>query len=220
MKILYLEDDMILSNTVEEILLDEGYSVTTASSAQDVIDLVYKESFDIFIFDVNLPDMNGFELLESLRSAGITTATIFTTSLESIENISQAYRVGADDYLKKPFFVDELLFRVKAVLKREFHSFNSIIKVGERVSFNSNTHELFHKNEVISLNLKEATLLKLFLKYKNECINFEHIYQTLWGYDEEHSEKSLRTYIKNLRHYLGKESIVSIKKVGYKFLSF
>jgi len=220
MKILYLEDDKNLSQTVEELLLKEGYSVSVAYNAHEVLDLVYNEHYDLFLFDVNLPDMNGFELLQSLRDTGIETATIFTTSLESMENISKAYSVGADDYLKKPFFIDELLLRIKAVLKREFHSTNSLVTLSKDIHFNLNSNEIIHKNSVIALNPKETSLLKLLLKHTNECVSFELIYQTLWAFNEEYSETSLRTYIKNLRHYISKENIISIKKVGYKYLTF
>ena len=213
MKILYLEDDKELSQTVEELLLEENYEVAVAHSGEEVINLTYKNSFDI-----NLPDINGFELLKSLRASGIETATIFTTSLQSIENISKAYLAGADDYISKPFFMDELLFRIKAILKRELKSQESVIHLSEDMSFNINTNELISPSGDISLNPKEANLLKLLLKHKNECVHFDTIYQHVWSYDEVPSEVSLRTYIKKLRQYISKESIVSMKKVGYKLL--
>ena len=218
MKVLYLEDDLELSQTVEELLTQEHYHVTVAHCANEVFDFTYKDTFDIFIFDVNLPDINGFELLKSLRETGIETAAIFTTSLEGIESLSQAYLAGADDYLLKPFFMDELLFRIKAILKREFKSKNAIINITHSISFNINTNQLRKERELITLNLKESSLLKLLIKHKNECVNFETIYQTLWAYNEEYSDVSLRTYIKKLRQYIAKENIVSIKKVGYKLI--
>jgi len=218
MKILYLEDDVTLSQTVEELLIEDGYSVSVAFNAQEVLDIVYEENFDLFIFDVNIPVMSGFELLESLRKANIETPAIFTTSMQSMENLSQGFHSGGDDYITKPFCIDELLLRIRAVLKREYKMQNDTLHLSEKVSFNTHNNELTIESTTTLLKPKEATLLKLLFQHKNECVPLETIYQTLWSFSEVHSDISLRTYIKNLRHQLGKETIISIKKVGYKLV--
>jgi DNA-binding response OmpR family regulator len=218
MKILYLEDDIVLAETVEEYLLDEGFEVDTVYDGEEALENIYKKRYDLLLLDVNVPSINGFELLKILRDANILTSAIFTTSLNSIDDLSKGYSVGADDYLKKPFILKELLFRIHALLKREYKLQNDIITLSHDTIFNTQTNELFIKKTRISLNLKETLLLKLFLKHKNECISFETIFQNVWSYDEIHSDMSLRTYIKTLRKHLGKERILSIKKVGYKFV--
>lgn len=218
MKILYLEDDFTLSATVEEFLVDEGFDVSAVYTGNEALDLAFSDNFDIFILDVNVPDINGFIFLKELRDAGIQTPAIFTTSLSSIDDLSKGYASGADDYVKKPFVLKELLYRIKALLKREYKSQDSIVKLTQDIDFNTQTNELISENSTTLLNPKEALLLKLLVKHRNECVTFETIYQNIWSYDETHSDMSLRTYIKNLRKYLSKEHIVSIKKVGYKLV--
>ncbi len=218
MKILYLEDDINLSETIEEFLIDTGFDVICAYDGGETLDLVYRHNFDLLILDVNVPGINGFELLKSLREANILTPAIFTTSLSGIDDLSKGYSVGADDYIKKPFVMKELQFRIKALLKREFKSQDSLVKLTQNLDFNTISNELVSDTSKVLLNPKEALLLKLLIKYKNECVTFETIYQNVWSYDETHSDMSLRTYIKNLRKYISKEHILSIKKVGYKLV--
>jgi len=218
MKILYLEDDINLSETVEEFLTDEGFDVTSVYDGDEALEAIYEQNFDILILDVNVPGINGFELLQSLRDTNIQTPAIFTTSLSSINDLSEGFSVGADDYMKKPFVLKELLFRTKALLKREFKVQNSLVNISENILFNTQSNELLINNVRVPLHPKELLLLKLLLKHKNECVTFETIYQNVWSFNESHSDMSLRTYIKNLRKHLGKEKILSIKKVGYKLV--
>jgi len=218
MKILYLEDDINLSQTVEEFLSDEGFEVTCAYNGEEALSYAYRSNFDILLLDVNVPHINGFELLKELREANTTTPAIFITSLNGIDDLSMGYHSGADDYIKKPFALKELHLRINALLKREYKTQNSVIKVTQDIEFNIQSSELIKKNEKITLQQKESLLLKLLLKHKDEPVSFEEIYQSVWSFDEEHSYMSLRTYIKNLRKYIGKESIVSIKNIGYKLV--
>ncbi|ABB44642.1 two component transcriptional regulator, winged helix family [Sulfurimonas denitrificans DSM 1251] len=218
MKILYLEDDITLCDTIAEYLIEEGFDVKAVYDGEEALEQVYKESFDLFLFDVNVPKINGFKLLHELRGANILTPTIFTTSLQGINDLSMGYESGADDYIKKPFALKELLFRIKALLKREFKSQNFIIKIEDGVKFNTFTNELYIRERKTALNPKETLLLKLLLKHQNECVLLEDIYSELWTHDEPYSDMSLRTYIKNLRKLIGKEMIISIKKVGYKLV--
>ena len=218
MKILNLEDDITLSDTVEEYLIDEGFEVHSVYDGEEALDIVYKENFDLFLLDVNVPGINGFDLLKDLREADISTPAIFTTSLNSIDDLSKGYNVGADDYLKKPFVLKELLFRINALLKREFKIQNETVKITDDISFNTQINELIINNEITPINPKESLLLKLLLKHKNECVSFDNIFLNVWSSDEAHSDMSLRTYIKNLRKHIGKEHILSIKKVGYKLV--
>ncbi len=218
MKILYLEDDITLSETVSEFLNDEGFKVLSVYDGNEALEAIYSGGFDMLLLDVNVPHINGFTLLKELRDANIFTPAIFTTSLNSIDDLSKGYSCGADDYVKKPFALKELLFRIKALLKREFKTQNELTKITEDIGFNALANELLVCGEKVLLNPKEILLLKLLLKHKNECVSFENIYQNVWSFNEMHSEMSLRTYIKNLRRHIGKDTILSIKKVGYKFV--
>jgi len=218
MKILYLEDDYDLSETIEEFLEDEGFNIKAVYNSNEALDELYSNSYDLLILDVQVPGIDGFELLKELREANIKTPAIFTTSRNTIEDLSKGYEVGADDYLKKPFELQELLFRIKALLKREYKLENEIIHIDKNITFNPNLQKIIKDEQSINLSHKESELLKLLISNKNQCVEFEQIFEYVWGFDKEHNEASLRTYIKNLRKIIGKDKILSIKKQGYKLV--
>lgn len=218
MKILYLEDDLNLSETVAEFLRDEGFEVICAYDGQEALELIYSSTFDMLLLDVSVPKINGFTLLRELRAAQIQTPSIYITSLNSINDLSSGYESGADDYIKKPFALRELLLRINALLKREYKVQTKTIDIKEGVAFDIYTNELILSGKKIALNQKESLLLKLLLKNKNQAVTFETIYQSVWQYNQIHSYLSLRTYIKTLRKHIGKEHIISIKNIGYKLV--
>jgi len=217
--ILLLEDDEILNETITEYLEDNGFDVTTVNDGYDAYDKIYENSYDLLLLDVKVPSIGGFDMLKELRDKGVTTAAIFITSLNSIEDLTKGYDSGCDDYIKKPFELKELLIRVEALLKRDFyHTQNSKVVICDNIEYDIDANILFVNNKEHSLNNKETKLLKLFLQNSNQVLPHEMIYGSLWDYDETYSESALRTYIKNLRKLLGKEKIVSLKKQGYKFI--
>ncbi|MCK9473714.1 response regulator transcription factor [Sulfurimonas sp.] len=218
MKILYLEDDLNLSQTVEEFLKDEGFDVLCAYDGDEALESIYSTRFDLFLLDVNVPKINGFKLLQELRDADISTPAIFITSLNGIDDLSWGYECGADDYIKKPFVLKEMLLRINALLKREYKTQEQLIKITDEIDFNIYSNTLMKEEQKIVLNQKELLLLKLLLKHKSECVSFENIYQNVWQFNETHSYMSLRTYIKNLRKHIGKEHILSMKNIGYKLV--
>ncbi len=217
-KILLLEDDVNLSETIEEFLSEEGFEIEAVYDGQSAEDLIYERAYDLFLLDVNVPSPNGFELLKSSREQGKTTPAIFITSLNSMEDLSKGFESGCDDYIRKPFALQELLLRINNILQRNFfHNPNETLNIDNDLSYDVKADELLNRGEKVSLHNKEKLLLKLFLQHSNEQISHEVIYQHLWGFDEEPSDDALRTYIKNLRKVLGKDRIVSIKRYGYKF---
>lgn len=217
-KILLLEDDMSLSETLEEFLEENNFQVICAYDGQEASEIIYEQNFDLLLLDVNVPYIDGFTLLQEQRKNNITTPAIYITSLNSIDSLEQGYKSGADDYIRKPFELKELLFRIETLLKRGyFHNNSKTIKITDVISFDIETNLLLVRDDTIKLNTKEIKLLKLFLQNKNIPLSHEKIYDALWEYDETPSETSLRTYIKNLRKHIGKEKIVSIKKLGYRF---
>ena len=217
-KILLLEDDLTLSETVVEFLEEQGYEVIPAYDGEEASDIIYENVFDLFLLDLNVPRLNGFELLKQKRDEGVQTPAIYITSLNSIDSLETGYNSGCDDYIRKPFVLKELLFRVETILKRAFfHETSPRIQISETIEYDTDSNLLYVAGELVQLNTKEASLLKLFLQHENEAVIHEVIYETLWSYEETPSENALRTYIKNLRKIIGKDKIVSIKKLGYRF---
>ncbi len=216
-KLLLLEDDLTLSETIVEYLEEQSFDVLCAYNGEDALSLIYENNFDILLLDVNVPILNGFEVLKKARAEEILTPAIFITSLNSMDSLEEGFDSGCDDYIRKPFALKELELRIQTVIRREFSSKNEIINITENVTFNSKSTEVKKDGEFVKLNSKEMKLLKFFLQHPNELLIHDRIYDYVWEYDEEYSDNSLRTYIKNLRKLLGKEKIVSLKKLGYRF---
>ena len=217
-KILLLEDDYNLSETVCEYFEEEGFDVVCVYDGDEALSKIYEQNFDLLLLDVNVPKKSGFEVLKEVRSIGKTTPAIFITSLNSMSSLEEGFLSGCDDYIRKPFEIKELLLRVQTLIKKEFSNKNEVVEISPNVTFNTISNELKSSNEEIKLNLKELKLLKFFLQNPNELLSHERIYDFVWDYDEEYSDNSLRTYIKNLRKILGKDKIVSFKKLGYRFI--
>ncbi|MEA1983434.1 MAG: response regulator transcription factor [Campylobacterota bacterium] len=213
-RILLVEDDLILAETLEELLEDQGYEITLASSANRALELTYEHSYELMLFDVNIPGFSGFELLDMLRKSGNIIPCIFLTSLNDIASLSHGFEVGADDYLKKPFDFDELLVRISALLRKSFATQKNEIAYGEFV-YKIATNELYKDKELIMLAPQELKLLGLFFKRVGDTISKQEFLYELDGVGES-SEGALRVYITKLRK-VGLE-IQTIKGTGYRLV--
>ena len=217
-RILLLEDDANLNETVTEFLEEQGYDVVSVYDGDEAQEKLYESKYDLLLLDINVPGINGLELLKESREAGNVTPAIYITSMDTVDDLERGFKSGCDDYIRKPFALKELQIRIDTLLKRDFfHNSNVLMQISEGITYDIKSNELSNHGEAVSLGNKESRLLKLFLKHEGEVIAHENIYENLWDYDEEPSDTALRTYIKNLRKIIGKERIVSIKKQGYKF---
>ena len=213
-RILLVEDDAILSETLIDLLEDEGYKLTLAQSANEAVKATFEAEFELMLLDVNIPDFNGFELLEMLKSSGNTTPSIFLTSLNDIVSLSRGFEVGADDYIKKPFDFDELLIRIQALLRKSFSAKNNEIKYNSLV-YKISTNELLDAKVLVSLAPQEKKLLSLFFKRIDETLTKQELLHELDSVNES-SEGALRVYITKLRK-VGLE-IQTIKGTGYRLV--
>ena len=217
-RILLLEDDSNLNETICEYLEDNGYEVDGIFDGYDAEDRIYENDYDLLLLDVNTPGINGFEVLKNAREQGIKTPAIYITSLNSVDDLEQGFESGCDDYIRKPFELKELLIRIETLIKRGFyHEDKDLIDIDDNIRYDYKNSLLYVDNQEVQLSAKEATLLKLFLQSSGQTLSHERIFGKLWGYDEEPSDTSLRTYIKNLRKIIGKDRIVSVKKQGYRY---
>lgn len=217
-KILIVEDDLILSQMLEEFLQENGYKTLSTTSFAEALDLAYSQSFDLWILDVKIENGDGFALLKDLRDANLNTAAIFTTSLNSVDDLEIGFKVGCDDYLKKPYELKELLIRVKALIKRNFaHKNDEFEYINENLKLDLHSKILYQNDKALAISQKEMSLLILFLQNKNRYLSIEQIYDKLWEYDQEPSYMSLRVYIKNLRKIIGKEKIITQRGSGYLY---
>ena len=216
MKILLLEDDLILNEIIEEFLQDLGYNVTSVFDGMKASEIIYDENFDLLILDVNVPNMTGFEFLKSLRDNNITTPAIFITSLDSVDDVEEGFKSGADDYLKKPFELKELELRINNI-KRLLHMDDDELIIDENIKFNAKLNYINNDSIQTKLPLKEAQILKYLLNNTNRCVSQDELISNIWSYEDAPTSSTIRTYIKNIRKIIGEEYIETIKGVGYRF---
>ena len=214
MKILFLEDDPVISDIVLDFL-SESYEVKHCYDSATALRLAEDEEFSLYIFDINVPGISGVELLKSLREFNDTTPAIFITAYQGVEHLREGFKAGANDFIRKPFELEELEARIQNI-KRQF-SIDEEISIGTEIYFNSLTHQIRHSDEVISVSAKESKILQYLITNKNRVISADEILQNLWSFDEMPSHDTIRTYIKKLRQILGKEHIVNIRGEGYRF---
>ncbi len=217
MKIFLLEDDLMLSEVIVEHLEDDGHRVTALYNGVEAEDLLFEEKFDLLLLDVNVPLLNGFELLKNLRASGNHTPTIFITSMNSSTDVLEGFELGANDYLKKPFEMIELKARIDNI-KRQFKlDTTEIYTISSKSSYDEARHILSVEGKEIKLSKKEGEFLSYFLKRRGEVISSDELMVNVWSYDTAPTAATLRTYIKTLRKHLGEEAISTIRGVGYVF---
>ncbi len=213
-KILIVEDDKLFGETLEDFLTIQGYKTKLAHDGELGATLSYEESFDLFLLDVNLPHINGFELLQTIRTNQQNTPAIYITSYRDKESVKKGFMSGADDFMSKPIDLDELDLRIKALLKRSNILTNSIDIGGAIFSPDESTIKIADKTH--HLANKVNLLLKILVKNRGQIVTFDAIKREVWSWDEEASEGAIRIYINELKKILGKESITNIKSVGYR----
>ncbi len=204
MKILLLEDDLILHESLKIYLEMEEFNISSAFNAQDVYDITFENSFDLYIFDVNLVGENGFEILKSLRESGDTTPAIYTTALVDITSMTIGFNAGADDYIKKPFDPEELVLRIKS---RYIKNDNLIYK---DIVYNPVTKEVFQNNKLLILSNILSNIFHLFIINRDKIVSNEILFEQL----EQPNQNALRVNISKLKTKLNLD-IKNIRGVGY-----
>ena len=213
-RVLVLEDDQLFNETLEDFLEEEGYTIRCAMDPYSALELTYKHIFDLYLFDVNLPYENGFDLLEKLRQSGDTTPAIFLTSRDDKDSLKQGFNIGADDYMKKPIDLDELLLRMQAVLRRQVRK--ERINIG-KYSLDTVAKILYLDDTPLDVTQKAIELLVLLVQADGEVVSSEEIKSRLWAAGQSASDGSLRVYITQLKKYFP-DSISNIRSVGYRWI--
>jgi DNA-binding response OmpR family regulator len=214
MQILLLEDDTALANILVDYL-EDAYEVVQTYSMQKALSFAQEQKFDLYIFDINVPDGDGISLLRELREFNDTTPTIFITAFHDTKYLKSAFGAGANDFIKKPFDLDELGVRIENI-KKHF-GLGSLIEMGEGMIFDTETHTLKRDGRMVHLTQKESECLHYFYKNRHRVISSDEFLQNFWEFEEMPGDDAIRTIVKNLRKHIGKEHIVNIRGEGYKF---
>lgn len=217
MKILLLEDDLILNEIIEEHLLSKNYYVSCAFNFEEAQEFLYSQTFDLLLLDVNIPGDTGFVLLKQLRENGIKTPAIFLTSLNMADDIEKGFESGCDDYIKKPFELKELDVRINNI-KRLFNILpDTLIQLSQKIYLDTNNLVIKNENKENHIAKKECEILLYLINNSSKTISIDELSTNLWSYEESPNASTVRTYIKNLRKVLGEEFILNIRGVGYRF---
>ena len=217
MRILLLEDDLILNEIITEHLEEQGYEVFSVFDGEDAQEEIYSQKFDLLLLDVNVPNINGFDLLKDIRSKEIKTAAIFITSANMLEDIEKGFKSGCDDYIKKPFELKELDLRIDNI--KRLHNINNSnsIQISTNIVLDIENLLIKKEDKEIHIAKKECDVLQYLINNKSKHVSIEELSLNVWSYEEAPLASTIRTYIKNLRKFLGEEFIVNIRGVGYRF---
>jgi two-component system OmpR family response regulator len=219
-RVLVVDDDAALRQTVADAVRLAGHVATEARDGAAAIDLVTREPFDLVILDVNMPHVDGFTVLEKLRRRRPELPVIMLTARDERADVVRGLKLGADDYIRKPFGLEEFSLRVSAVLRRSGGSRPAnVVRCGD-VELNTDTAEVTHAGTAITLSPTEFRLLHHLMTNEGQVLSKNHLLEAVWGIDYETQSSVVETYVSYLRRKLdrkGHEHIVTVRGFGIKF---
>lgn len=222
-KILFIEDEPFLAKVVEDSLKQKGYQVQVSNDGKKGYNLFLNGTFDLIILDVMLPNMDGFTLAKQIRKLNEDIAILFLTAKTDTSDLIEGYKSGGNDYLKKPFSLEELFVRIEELIKRSTpnrSSENREITISQ-FQFIPHKQELIFKQEIIKLSNRESELLLLLYKNKNMLTDRKLALLALWGDDSFFNTRTMDVFITRLRKHLKKDSnieILNVRGMGYKLI--
>ena len=219
MRILVVEDNRRLSNSLRMTLQDEGYAVDVAFSGLDGEEMGLTASYDVIILDIMLPEKDGLEVCRSLRDRRISTPILMLTARDALEDRVDGLDSGADDYLVKPFEVEELRARLRALLRRESANKSGTLQAAD-LTLDPATHTVTRGGQAVELTAKEFSLLEYLLRHPNHLISREMAEQHLWSYDHVVTSNVVDVYIRRLRRKIDDpyevKLLETVRGAGYR----
>lgn len=220
MKILVVEDDKLILQSIRNGL-ENYYSIDTASDGEEGLYMAEQNIYDTIVLDRMLPYLTGDKVLKNLREKHINTPVLFVTAKDSLEDKITGFKMGADDYISKPFYIEELRVRIEALLRRSGALVEETILKSGLLKLNTRTRELFIKGEKINLQAKQFDLLEYLINNKGTILTKEQIFDRIWGFESDTTITIVEVYIHKLRKLLEKygydEHVKTIRGVGYMF---
>ncbi|WP_345989744.1 response regulator transcription factor [Sulfurimonas sp. HSL1-2] len=213
MKILLLEDEYALRVSIEEFLEDLDFTVETYANGDDAFDAACAAHFDLFLFDVNVPGLSGFELLKTLRAEGNETPAIFITARTQTKDLEEGYKRGCCDYIRKPFDLTELQLRIEHALRSYYYKHSEAIELAPDLHYDTKRMQLSYKEEPITLSKTENDILEVLLRHTNQAVSMAMFQDEVWG--EYVDPANIRVQINNLRKKLPADIIKNRRGVGY-----
>lgn len=210
MKILLLEDNERLNNSIVKRLELKGYKIDSFTDGHQALNNVF-DGYDCFILDINVPSIDGINILKEIRESDKNIPILIISSNIDLDTIKNAYGYGCNDYLKKPFFIDELEVKIEKLCQLD----NETIELNDGFTYNMEKRELY-KEELVKLTKKETLLLHQLITHKNKVLSYDHILNYVWEGDIATTD-SIRTLVMRLRKKIPQNSLETIVDFGYKF---
>jgi DNA-binding response OmpR family regulator len=221
MKILIVEDELKLANSLRRGLTQEHFSVAVANSGDEGLELALLDTYDLLILDVMLPKLSGFEIARSIRRERLSVPILMLTARGELADKIQGFEAGVDDYLTKPFAFEELLARIRALLKRPKEMVEHIFTCDD-LTLNTQTYDVKRGNVSVQLSRKEFALLEFMLKNKDRVLTKDTLVAHVWDYDSDILPNTVEQFIKGLRDKIDKpfpesnQLIHTVRGFGYK----
>ncbi len=221
-KVLYVEDEVFLAKIVTETLEGRGYEVVLESDGGKAVEQFTKEKPDVCVLDIMLPNKDGFLIADEIREKDTEVPIIFLSAKSQTSDVVNGFRIGANDYIRKPFSIEELIVRIEHVLKNRTgpQADWEEVAIGQ-FTFNARRQTLYHSFEQRKLSYRESELLRLLYNNRDKIVDRSEILTLLWGSDSFFNSRNLDVYITKLRGYLKHDpaiEIITIKGIGYRFV--
>ena len=201
MRILVVEDEKKINDIIVKTLKQEKYGVDSCFDGEEALDYIFSVEYDIILLDIMLPKKDGFEVIKSIRKKGIKTPVLFLTARDEIEDRVKGLDLGADDYLVKPFAFEELLARIRVLLRKNSglgEDTGNVLKIAN-LTVDCNKHEVFRDDILIKLSAKEFSILEYMMRNRGRVVSKEKIEEHVWDFDYEGGSNIVEVYIKFLR---------------------
>lgn len=226
-KVLLVEDEQTLAMIIKDTLEGQGFLIHTAADGEEGLRLFFDLRPDVLVADVMMPRMDGFEMVRRIRQTDRRTPVLFLTARSAVNDVVEGFELGANDYLKKPFGMQELIVRIKALMGRactytpSAESEQILYEIG-RYQLDTRRQLLLHEGTEQELSHREAEILRRLCQNRNSVVNMRDILLDLWGDDSFFNQRSLHVFITKLRHKLAKDEhirIINVRSVGYKLIT-
>lgn len=223
--VLLVEDELTLAMIIKDTLEENGFSIHTAADGEEGLRLFFDLRPDVLVADVMMPKMDGFEMVRRIRQMDKQTPVLFLTARSAINDVVEGFELGANDYLKKPFGMQELIIRIKALMGKAFlfteeKVANQRFEIGSYL-FDPVTQTLLQAGATQALSHRESEILKRLCENRNQVVNTKDVLLELWGDDSFFNSRSLHVFITKLRHKLLQDKqirIVNVRGIGYKLI--
>ncbi|MFZ1062242.1 MAG: response regulator transcription factor [Acidimicrobiales bacterium] len=219
--VLVVDDEPGVRDLLSDALKIAGYETETAANGIEAFEKLHRHRADLCIVDVNMPTMDGFEFLAKLREHDTQTPVLLLSARDASDDVAQGLRYGADDYVRKPFSLEELLLRVKAILRRAMPGDDELTYVCGRLTMNVDRHEVFLDGATVDLSATEFRLLEVLMERKNRLVTREQLLREVWNIDFDSETSVLDTYVSYLRRKVHRGDfapVTTVRGVGFKLV--